>query len=644
MRSVNFYSTGVGSVIAAILVFLVLNLVGQQFLSKYRIDLTEHRLYTLSRGTEIILNQLKEPIQLKFFVSRSELLQTPGFNAYIGRIEEFLNEYARLSGDRISLRMIEPEPFSEAEDLAVGHGLSRIPMQDGSSAYLGLVGTNSVDETRTISLFLPEREELLEYDLTRMIYQLAGKKRKVVGVISTLPIQGSGGGVGPGAAPQQPPWSFLIRLDSFFDLQLLLPSDDQLPDDLDMLMLIHPKGYSDQLLYEIDQFALGGKSVLVFVDPFSEILSSMLSRQVQSAPFDTGAELNRLTANWGVTLQDRKIVGDLPIAARVLEGDGSSGKTIDYPVWMNIQPEQLNPNDPITSQLGNVILATAGVLEIEQNPGLKIETLMSTSSSAKLYDHEEFSATNNIRQLLEDYQEGGEQWVMAARISGIATTSFPDGPPNLEDGIGDTDIDVSQVTEGTINAVVVADTDLLHDRFWIQQQQVFNQTVAFATASNGELIHNAVDNLAGDNSLIGVRSRGSYFRPFHRIQKIRQAAEQQYLANEIKLLDELESVESLLLNLQSDNQNEGKERIVTDAQREELKRMRASQIEIRKKLRDVQHRLGKDINRLETIITILNVFAVPLIVALIALYMGVVGWKLRGRRLSLKVREIADSQ
>ncbi len=644
MRFVNFNFTGFGSVLVAILVFLVLNLIGQQILSKYRIDLTEHGLYTLSQGTEDILARLDEPIQLNFFVSRSELLQTPGLNTYIGRIEEFLNEYARLSGDRISVRIIEPEPFSEAEDLAVGHGLSRIPMQDGNSAYLGLVGTNSVDETRTISLFLPEREELLEYDLTRTIYQLAGTKKKVVGVISTLPIQGSGGGFGQGSVPQQPPWSFLIRLDGFFGLKLLLPSDEQLPDDLDMLMLIHPKGLSDRLLYEIDQFALGGKSVLVFVDPFSEILSSMLSNQVQLVPIDTGANLNRLTGNWGVTLHERKIVGDLPIAARVLEGDGSSGKTIDYPVWMNVQPEQLNSKDPITSQLGNLIFATAGVLELEEKSGLKIEPLVSTSLSAMLYDYEDFSSVTNIRQLLQNYQEGGEQWVMAARVSGTASTAFPDGPPESGDSNIDSDTDVSQIKEGTINAVVVTDTDLLHDRFWIQHQQVFNQTVAFATASNGELIHNAVDNLAGDNSLIGVRSRGSYFRPFHRIQKIRQAAEQQYLANETKLLDELESVESLLLNLQSGNQNEGVERVVTDAQREELKRMRASQIEIRKKLRDVQHRLGKDINQLEATITVLNVIAVPLVVALIALFMGGFGWKLRGRRLLLNVREITDSQ
>ena len=642
MRSISFKWTGVSSVAVAILVFLVVNLIGQQVLSKYRIDLTEYGLYTLSEGTENILQRLDEPIVLKFFVSRSELLKIPGFNAYIGRIERFLHEYARISEGMVTVISIEPEPFSESEDLAVGHGLGRIPAGDGNSAYLGLVGSNSVDDTQTISLFLPEREEILEYDLTRLIYQLNGRTRKIVGVISTLPIQGTGGGFAQGSIPQQPPWSFLVRLDSFFDLRLISPTDQQIPDDLDMLVLIHPNNISEQLLYEIDQFAIGGKGVLIFVDPFSEILASMLQGTSQMSSINTGADLNSLTKNWGVKLRSDEIVGDLPIAARVLEGDGSSGRVIAYPVWMNVQPDQFNSKDPITSQLGNVIMATAGVLEINPISGLEVETLVTTSPSAKLYDYDTFSTVSNIRQLLEDYQESGEQMVMGVRIRGTASTAFPHGYPKTEYESGDEAAVPPHISDGVINAVVISDTDLLHDRFWIEQQPMLNQTVAVATASNGDLIHNAVDNLTGDNSLIGVRSRGGYFRPFEKFQQIQQTAEQQYLAHETELLEELERIESVLMDFQSSNQNEGGGRILTDAQRDEIKNMRTTQLAIRKQLRDVQHSLSKEINQLETTITILNVAAVPLVVMLIAIYMGLYGWKRRGLKLLMQVREIAN--
>ena len=637
MLSRSFNWSAVGSVAVAILAFLALNLLGQQVLFKYRLDLTDHGLYTLSDGTREILENLNEPIVLKFFVSRSELLQTPGFNAYIGRIEELLFEYSRISNGQIEVRVIDPEPFSEAEDLAVGHGIGRIPTQDGAGAYLGLVGTNSVDDTRTISLFLPEREELLEYDLTRLVYQLDGRERKKVGVISTLPVHGSGGGFSQGSVPPQPPWAFLLRLDSFFDLSLLLPDDEQLPEELDVLVVIHPLRFSDRLQYEIEQFALSGKSVLILVDPFSEVLSSMLGDAPQASLVKTGSHMNTVTKQWGVSLVEDKIVGDLPISARVLEGDGSSGKTIDYPVWMNVQPNQLNPTDPVTAQLGNITMGTAGVLDVQEYSGLVIEPLIQTSTSAKLYDYDEFTSTTNIRQLVEGYQEGGEELVMAVRISGEAKTAFPGGVPETEsDNEGQLE-PKPQIMEGNINVVMVADTDFLLDRFWVQQEQVLNQTIAVETASNGDLIHNAVDNLLGDDNLIGVRSRGSYFRPFHRFHQIRQAADQEYLDHETQLLEELKRLENLLVDLQPDTQSQGQSRILTDRQREELKQIRERQIEIRERLREVQHNLVKDITQVENRITVINVTAVPLLVILVAIYIGLFGSKRRGRKLLLKV-------
>lgn len=640
MRSVSLSWAGVSSVAVAILVFFAVNLVGHQVLSKYRIDLTEHRLYSLSEGTERLLARLDEPIVLKFFVSRSEFSKMPGFNAYIGRIERLLHEYARLSNGMVTVVTIEPEAFSESEDTAVGHGLTRVPDGQGNSAYLGLVGSNSIDDTRTISFFVPEREELLEYDLTRLIYQLNGRERKVVGVISNLPVQGTGGGFAPGAMPPQP-WSFLVRLESFFDLRMLSPAGQSLPEDLDMLVVIHPGGFSERLVYEIDQFAIGGKSVLIFVDPFSETLAAMPQGSVPVPDVSTGADLNAITQNWGVTLRSGKIVGDLPIAARVVQGQDATGKAIPYPVWMNVQPDQFNVRDPITSQLGNVIMATAGVLEIKPESGLEIETLIETSASAKLYDYETFSTVTNVRQLLEDYQEGGERMVMGVRISGTAASAFPQGYMETDNTRGDKDVTASHKAKGVINAVVVSDTDLLHDRFWIERRQMFNQTIAIATVSNGDLVHNAVENLAGDSSLIGIRSRGGYFRPFKKFQHIQRVAEQQYLVHETRLLEELERIETVLVDFQSGKERGDGTRILTDVQRDELENIRSTQLDIRQQLRDVRHRLGKEINQLETTITVINMFATPLLVTMIAVYMGIFGWRRRGRGVLRQVREIS---
>ena len=534
------------SIAVAVLFVLVLNLFTKQMLPSVRLDFTEHDLYTLSEESKRILAKLNEPITLSYFVSRSHILELPGVNAFASRVEDYLQEYSRLSNGMITLKIIEPEAYSEEEDLAVGHGLRGIPVSNESVAYLGLVAENSVDDIGTIPIFLPEREEILEYDLTKLIYELDTTVEKVVGVISSLPIQGSGG-FSPSLQPQMPPWTFYNQLNSVFDIRQMSPSIENLPDNLDVLVLIHPKNISEKLLFQIDQFALGGGSLLVFMDPYSEVLAELSAGMQQIPSLEFGSNLDQLTQSWGVTLDSGKILGDLPIAARVLEGDGSTGRTIDYPVWMNVQPDQLNADDVITSQLGNIILATAGVFKIDPNSELDLQPLIHSTLEAHLYDYDMVVNSNDIRNLLENYSIGGQEHVMAVRIRGRGVTNFPLGSPVAESTDGRETSEHTLVEEGDLNVILVADTDFMHDRFWVRSQQVLGTTVHFADASNGEFIHNSVENLSGDNNLIGVRSRGSYFRPFTRLQEIRQSAEQQYLEHERRLLNELSRIENLLL-------------------------------------------------------------------------------------------------
>ena len=624
-----------GSVILAIVLFLTINLVSAHLLARFKLDLTENQLYSLSEQTVSTLQTLTEQINLTLFLTRSELLNIPGIGSYASRVEDLLREFERLSKGNIAVSVVDPRPFSETEDLAVGHGLQGIPLQIGTKLYFGLVATNSIDGTQVIPHFFLEREELLEYDLMRLILLLDGRTRKKVGLISSLPVQGSGGPLA-GTASQQRPWTFFTQLNEIFDVELLSPSIDTLPDDIEMLFLLHPRNLSDSLLYAIDQFVLRGNSLLLAVDPFSEVLSSILNSTTLSE-LDTGSDLNRLTTEWGVTLKGDVIVGDLPIAARVLEGDGSSGRTIDYPVWMNIQPNQLNPQDVVTAKLGNLTLATAGVFEIDPDLSTDITPLIRTSKSAKLYSTEQFTQVSEIRELLEDYQEGNQQWVMAARVRGPASSAFPDGIPPSE-GVDTSPDNHQHQLEGDINVIVIADTDFLHDRFWVRTQQSLGQTLFFAEASNGELVNNAIDNLSGDNRLLGVRTRGRSFRPFVVTQIIRQAAERKYLKHEQELQQELGRIETFLTDFAATREGSSAEIIITEEQAAEVKQIRDSQISIRRQLREVQHNLVKDIQLLENRLTLLNLLTVPCLLAIVGGLMCTLGARRRERRLALQIK------
>ena len=623
----------ISTTVLAVLVFLVVNFASTQWLGNYRMDFTENRLYTLSERFVGALNDLSEPIDLTLYMTRSSLLELPELRSYAERVEDYLQEIKRHSAGRITLSVIDPKPFSEAEDIAVSHGIQGIPLRNGSKVYFGLLATNSVDGVQVIPHFFAEREELLEYDLIRLILALEGRPRKKVGVLSWLPIQGAPVGAG-GATQAQDPWTFFTQMQSNFDVELLSTSTDVLPADIETLVLIHPRNVSDRLLDQIDQFVLRGNNLLLLVDPYSELLALYFSANPQLGQQSSGSNLNILTKKWGFTLNESKLVGDLPIAAQVVDAQASAGGTIDYPVWMNLQPKQFNQNDVVTAKLGNMTMATAGVIEIDSAATTQISALIWTSKTAMSYDLEEFSAIHNLSELVDDYQSENREYPLAVRISGMAQSSFSKEFSVNSDASEYASSSSKHLSEGAVDVIVVADTDFLHDRFWVREETVLGQRVAFAEASNGKFISNAVDNLSGDNKLIGVRTRGRTDRPFVVTHNLRQAAEQKYRRHVVYLRAELEKIEALLHDFSAIGTRSSGLQILTDEQIEQIKQARHNQLSIRRQLREVQHKLVKDIEQLKNHLTLLNLLVVPALIAFIGIVVCAIGSRHRERRLA----------
>jgi len=640
MQSVKTFSNSATGIAIALLLFFALNLVSNETLQRYRFDLTQNNAYTLSQGARSIVSGLNDSITLNLFVSSSGLQEFPAVRLYANRVEDFLREFERLSNGRITVNVIDPEPFSEQEDVAVGYGLDALPGKDGHPTYLGLAGTNSVDNLEVIAFFYPEREQLLEYDVTRLIYKLDDRQTRKVGVITSLPIQG--GRLVPGSSGQMPPWNIFVQLSEIFDLQILSATQDELPADLDALILIHPTGYSDDLLYAIDQHALTGKGLLAVTDPYSEVMAAILENVPQSDSAIRSSDLNRITQHWGVSVDTENIVGDLPVAAHVLEGDGSSEQTVDYPVWMNVQPQQLSGDDVTTAGLGNLIFATAGALIVEPREGLTAEPLIWSSRSAKLYETVEVAKLSRVRDLLNNYREQGNQYPLAVRIHGNSDSAFPEKSETAADSSDSIDSDSVQrhIDSGPINAVIIADTDFLHDRFWIRTERILGRPVVYAEASNGEFVHAVIDNLTGGSDLVSVTSRGSAFRPFDKITEIRQAAEKEYLEQENRLLADLERVNALLVDYGKTQSESSGDVILTEEQKNQIRHMRDSQLKIRKNLREVRRSLNNEIEKVQRAVAWINLLAVPGFIAVIGVVMITIGARYRQNKLA---RAISDS-
>ncbi|MGI9336565.1 MAG: GldG family protein, partial [Gammaproteobacteria bacterium] len=486
---------GAGSLIGALTLLFVVNILSHQTLQSSRIDLTENNIYTLSQGTRSVLSKLEEPVSVRYYLSRDLATALPPLKSYADRVRELLGEYERRSGGKLSVVEIDPEPFSEEEDRAVGYGLRGVPIDAGGSTstlYFGLVGTNSTGLEEVIPYLALERESLLEYDLTKLVHNLGSNaKQYTVGVLSTLPISGAG----PQAAMRgamAPPWFVMEQIRQLFNIVDIDPKAEKLPEEADVLLLVHPKGLSDAMLYAIDQFVLGGGRALVFLDPNADSEQPQMMGGMPM-PGDRNSRLEGLMPAWGLELEADTVVADLTLAASVRMERQGRLVTFEYPVWINTWPETFDQEDVITAHLGSVSFGTPGSLVAVEGAGTTVTPLIRTTDTAMRVPASKVALGADPQSLRNDYEPGSEALTLAARVQGKAKSAFPDGKPaspEPEEGAEGENSDApaaqeagaeanaEHIAEGEINLIVVADADMLSDRFWVRVQDFLGTRLA----------------------------------------------------------------------------------------------------------------------------------------------------------------------
>ncbi len=628
--------TGTGLIIAVVLFFAV-NVLSNAALTSARLDLTENDLYTLSPGVENVLSRLEEPITLRLYLSRSLAPLLPGISGYALRVKELLAEFEQAAGGRLRLEVIDPEPFSEDEDRAVGYGLQGVPIGEGDTLfYFGLVGTSAIGEEEVISFFQPDREEFLEYDLAKLVTQLANPTQKAIGLISFLPLGGSPPSpFAPGGRSGQP-WVIYDHIEQLFNVRPLPPETTTIPEGIDVLMLVHPKNLGDPTLYAIDQFVLKGGRALIFVDPHAEADQPGLSQfGAGGGGAQRSSDLPALFDAWGVEMLPGKVIGDLTFARRVQFRRESRMAVADYPVWMELPGSQFAREDIVTADLQTLSFATPGAISKIEGRETEFVPLIETDDQAMAINVGLVQFATDVASLLQSYRPDGESYTLAARIRGKVRSAFPGGPP--KEPAGEKSAATAQPSppphipesQGPINVIVVADTDLLQDYFWVQVQSFLGQRIGIPTASNGAFVANALDNLSGSNDLIGVRTRGGYKRPFTMVRGLQQQAEREFRQVEQELLERKRATERKIQELQA-NRPDGGALILSAEQEQELERFRQELIEIRADLRRVQRELHRNIDRLDSWLKFLNIGLMPLLIGLFGLAISVRNGRRRG--------------
>ncbi len=638
-------AVAVTALVCIALMLVSANIIIARFFSA-RLDLTAEHLYTLSPGTVHTLARIDEPITLRFYYSSRLGDEVPAYGVYAQRVRELLEQYVAAAHGKLRLEIFNPQPFSDVEDQAVAFGLQAAPLDsEGDQVYFGLAATNSTDDQQVIAFFSPERERFLEYDLTKLIHSLAFPKKTVVGLISSLPLEGDMAAMMQGRPSQ--PMAVIDQLQQLDKVEPLSATIDAIPADVDVLMLVHPQNLPPKTLFAIDQFVLKGGKALIFVDPHSELQAAQAS-QMNPPGSPAASNLAPLFKSWGFQMLPGVVAGDRRDAQRVsVPTPGHGEEPLDYIAWLDLRSANLNRNDMITADLSHLTMASAGI--IEPLPGAKttIEPLITTSSDSTKIPVDKLEGLPDVAGLLADFRSDDKRYILAAKVTGSAQTAFPGGPPQPAEPAKSTTTKPETAKPAgakppaatwlkqsahPIDVVVVADTDLLDDRLWVQRQDFFGQRVIAPIANNGDFVANAIDVLAGGEDLVGLRSRGTAARPFEVVDRIQHEAQTRYSAEERALQQKLKATEAKLADLTGKDQTDTPATLSPE-QTKAIEQFRGDMVQTRRQLRDVQAALRSNIQELKDGLEFLDIALIPIIVAVVAIVVGAVRLKRRRRRV-----------
>jgi len=424
----------------------------------------------------------------------------------------------------------------------------------------------------------------------------------------------------PGAGA---PWVSMLQLRQSFTVKTIQPDVQVIDPDVQVLLLAHAQNLSDNALYAIDQFVMRGGRLMVMVDPHSEGQAAAPS-QTGEPPANTSSDLKKLFDAWGLEYDPKFVVGDITGAWRVRANASDRVQAVDYVAWFNIR-DGINHDDPATADLTQVTVASPGAIRKKEGAAIDFTPLLSSSAKAGPLTLDQVKNFPDPAKILGSFKSEGGPYVIAARVRGVLKSAFSGPPDPPKDGKRPDNFPAYKAqTDGPANLVVVADSDILADRFWVQVQDFFGQQEATPFSDNGPFVANLIGTLAGGDALIGLRSRGASLRPFDLVDGMQRDAEAKYRQTEKDLQAHLDDTQKKLTELRTGRGEQGANAVISEQQRAAIDDLRRDVTATRVKLRNVQLELRRDINRLESELRLFNIIVVPALLTIVAVAIGLV--------------------
>jgi len=588
-----------------ILVFFILIAINIVFSAvNVRLDLTKESQYSLSQSTKKIISDMKTDVVFKVFYTKDN----PGTPSYIKnyakRAINFLREYERQGKGAITLEIYDPKPDSEEEEWAERYGVRGIDTPGGERLWLGLA-VMAAEREETIPFMDPAEETRLEYNVTRMITRIQSPEKQKIGLLSRLPVFGMRSS-NP-AGQRKGPWMFVEELKKTYEVTPLSPDGENIPDDLDLLMLVNPEKVGDAMIRQVDDYVSKGGNVLAFIDPHPMADPSPFQRGASAALFDD------LLASWGVAMEKEKILADFNYSTLLSRGNNQQEDNL---LWLSLQPEAFNPDHLITARLETMLLPTAGVFnkKMEGSSFAYEPLLSSTVNSALVENFQVRLSTEDIRNM---FKSGEKRRDLAATVRG----RFPKAFGSSSEDIVEKDMGKATAPKESV-IVLVGDSDMLYDPYYLQRQNFLGfQTVSIFN-DNLNFLLNAAEMLCGNESLIDIRSRGEFRKPFDRVLRLQEEARMKWLDRERELIRKVEELNGKLGELEG-RKNESQKFIISASQEHEVEKFKEQRRQINRELKDVRKNLRSEIESLGRKVKFFNIFFAPILIGIAGLFFAI---------------------
>ncbi len=604
------------------LIFLIaLNLVFFLLFGDTNIDLTKNKKYSLSNETVRFLDKNKKQVNIRFFVSKDLQSKNPKLAEYAEYLRKLFVEYKNKSNGYIDLSMVDVVPFENSQFEAEKYGITEFNLGDGIKyQYLGVSFSNIDGRYQSISQLNPERKNIVEDDITRMLSVITEDRKPYVGIISPL------FSVADGNNPVRnvSNWPFVDAIEKFgYDVVPIRATTPYIDDAMDVVILLYPVEVDTSLRYALDQYLVKGGSLVILMDAFSE---ERFRDQEEYYSYKSG--LTQFLEHYGVLYNEYVLVGDNVNSRTVI----MDGKKVQYPMKINIKNDML-ADHLINKNVETVFYNHGGFFEYQKRDNMVATVIAKTSNNSGVLLAGKITDLG-YNELIKDYAVTNENYILSLLIEGKFNPYYSYPPINDSDLISKLPIFIG-TPENYGKLLLIGDADFVNEALWNKnlgnKNGVFNITYS---SDNLLFLRNILDYMSV-SKYTNIAKKNIDNDSINLVDVFQRWSVDFYAENKREITEQLYDVKNKLISFRD---NKAEMDLLSVKKLKDEEKLVRKEMELSQNLRKIVYLTGEKYKFFMTCFSVFVIFVLPMLVVLSVWQI----YALYNRKIVKKTKEYVD--